>query len=148
MNRKPRAPLLSSRLDWIALEVILLFIVTCIYFVIIWRDESASDRTGLETFKATVDIVVRFSHLAMIFIVGLFELGGEIMLRYTHKIAQATAAGKAEGIAEGKAEGIAEGKAAVYQEIADWDRRRREAVSRGEEFTEPPPGVSQNGNVA
>ena len=53
---------------------------------------------------------------------------------------------KAEGIAEGKAAGIAEGKAAVYQEIADWDRRRREAAARGEEFTELPPGISQNGD--
>ena len=55
-------------------------------------------------------------------------------------------AAKAEGIAEGKAEGIAEGKAAVYQEIVEWDRRRKEAAARGEEFTEPPPGVPQNGS--
>ena len=48
--------------------------------------------------------------------------------------------------AEGKAEGIAEGKAEAYQEIIDWDRRRREAAARGEEFTEPPPGVPQNGS--
>ena len=51
-------------------------------------------------------------------------------------------AAKAEGIAEG----IAEGEAKVYREIADWDRRRREAAARGEEFTEPPPGVPQNGS--
>ncbi len=55
-------------------------------------------------------------------------------------------AAKAEGIAEGKAEGIAEGKAAVYQEIVEWDRRRKEAAARSEEFTEPPPGVPQNGS--
>ena len=42
---------------------------------------------------------------------------------------------KAEGIAEGKAEG----EAKVYREIAEWDRRRREAEARGEQFTEPPP---------
>ena len=46
---------------------------------------------------------------------------------------------KAEGIAEGKAEGIVEGEAKVYREIAEWDRRRREAEARGEQFTEPPP---------
>ena len=51
---------------------------------------------------------------------------------------------KAEGKAEGIAEGIAEGKAAVYQEIVEWDRRRKEAEARGEEFREPPPGVPQN----
>ena len=48
--------------------------------------------------------------------------------------------------AEGKAEGIAEGRAEVYREIADWDQRRREAAARDEEFSEPPPGVTQNGS--
>lgn len=60
--------------------------------------------------------------------------------------AAAEAKGKAKGKAEGKAEGIAEGQAKVYREIADWDRRRTEAVARGEEFSEPPPGVTQNGS--
>ena len=60
--------------------------------------------------------------------------------------AKGKAEGKAEGIAEGKAEGIAEGQAKVYREIADWDRRRREAAARGEEFSEPPPGMTQNGS--
>lgn len=60
--------------------------------------------------------------------------------------AAAKAEGKAEGRAEGKAEGIAEGQAKVYREIADWDRRRKEAAARGEEFSEPPPGVTQNGS--
>ncbi|MDE0684002.1 MAG: hypothetical protein OXI63_13880 [Candidatus Poribacteria bacterium] len=48
--------------------------------------------------------------------------------------------------AKGKAEGMAEGQAKVYREIADWDRRRKEAAARGEEFSEPPPGVTQNGS--
>ena len=48
--------------------------------------------------------------------------------------------------AEGKAEGVAQGKAEVYREILEWDRRRREAEDRGEKFTEPPPGTSQNGS--
>ncbi len=54
-------------------------------------------------------------------------------------------AAEAAAEAKGKAEGIAEGQAKVYREIADWDRRRREAA-RGEEFSEPPPGVTQNGS--
>ena len=60
--------------------------------------------------------------------------------------AKGKAEGKVEGIAEGKAEGIAEGQAQAYREIADWDRRRKEAAARGEEFSEPPPGVTQNGS--
>lgn len=34
---------------------------------------------------------------------------------------------------------IAKAKDAVYQEIAEWDRRRKHAEERGEPFTEPPP---------
>ena len=44
-----------------------------------------------------------------------------------------------------KAEGKAEGKAEVYQEIMAWHARRTAAAARGETFTEPPPGVPQNG---
>ena len=55
-------------------------------------------------------------------------------------------AAKAAGIAEGKTAGIAEGKAAVYQEIVEWDHRRKAAAARGEEFSEPPPGVPENGS--
>ena len=62
--------------------------------------------------------------------------------RREKRIRAAEAAAKAEG----KAEGIAEGQAKVYREIADWDRRRREAAARGEEFSEPPPGMTQNGS--
>ena len=37
----------------------------------------------------------------------------------------------------------AEGKAEVYREIAEWERRRKEAEDRGEAFTEPPPTKPQ-----
>ena len=53
------------------------------------------------------------------------------------------AEGRAKGIAEGRAEGRAEGEARAYREFAEWDRRRKEAEARGEEFTEPPPTQSQ-----
>ena len=56
----------------------------------------------------------------------------------------AKAEGIAEGIAEGKAEGIAEGEARAYRKIAAWERRRKEAEARGEEFTEPPPTQPQD----
>ncbi len=62
-----------------------------------------------------------------------------IEARREKRIAAATEAAKAEGIAEGKAEGIAEGEARAYRKFAEWERRRKEAEDRGEEFTEPPP---------
>ena len=44
---------------------------------------------------------------------------------------------------EMKAQVRAQAKAEVYKEVAAWDRRRKEAVNRGEEFTEPPPTQPQ-----
>ena len=59
--------------------------------------------------------------------------------RQEKRIQAAKAEGKVEGKVEGKAEGMAEGEARVYQAIAAWDARRREAEARGEAFTESPP---------
>lgn len=64
------------------------------------------------------------------------------LARQEKRIAAAKAEGKAEGIAEGKAEGMA----AMYQEIAAWDSRRKAAEARGEPFTEPLPSLPQNGS--
>ena len=44
---------------------------------------------------------------------------------------------------EMKAQVRAQAKAEVYEEVAAWDRRRKEAENRGEEFTEPPPTQPQ-----
>ncbi len=62
-----------------------------------------------------------------------------IEARREKRIAAAKEVAKAEGFAEGIAEGIAEGEARVYRKFAEWERRRKEAEDRGEEFTEPPP---------
>ena len=58
--------------------------------------------------------------------------------------AQASAEGRAEGREKGRAEGREEGKAEVYQEVAEWNRRRMAAEAQGEKFTEPPPAPSQD----
>ena len=54
-----------------------------------------------------------------------------IQARREKQIEAAKEAAKAEGMAE------------VYRQIAAWDRRRKEAEDRGEEFTEPPPTKPQ-----
>ena len=54
-----------------------------------------------------------------------------IQARREKQIEAARVAAKAEGMAE------------VYRQIAAWDRRRKEAEDRGEEFTEPPPTKPQ-----
>ena len=54
-----------------------------------------------------------------------------IQARREKQIEAAKVAAKEEGMAE------------VYRQIAAWDRRRKEAEDRGEEFTEPPPTKPQ-----
>ena len=52
-------------------------------------------------------------------------------------------AARAEGRAEGEAKGRNEGRAENQQAWTEWNARRLDAESRGENFTEPPP----NGNI-
>ena len=153
MKKKQRAPLISGRPEWIALEIFTLFVSTVVYTVIIWQDVSASAQTTLEVFKATVKEVVPFSQLALVYIIGAFELGGEIMIRFTSKIERAVAAateealkkGLEEGREEGLKEGIAKGSVEIYRAWTDWNRRREEAEAKGVPFTEAPPPNPQNG---
>ena len=54
---------------------------------------------------------------------------------------------RAEGIEQGLEQGKVEGKAELYQEIAEWNKRRLAAEARNETFTEPlpaPPEPPQN----
>lgn len=46
---------------------------------------------------------------------------------------------RAEGRVEGRAEGRVEGRAEVNHTWREWNRRRREAEARGEDFNEPEP---------
>lgn len=133
-NFENKIPLLSARIDWIVLEILILFIATVVYTVIIWIDESEKpSQTGLETFKVTVKEVVPFFQLALIYIVGAFEIGGEIMLRFTHKIQQAIN------------QGIEQGRAQVYSAwYAEWEKRKQEAAEKGIPFNEPPPPNPNN----
>ena len=80
-----------------------------------------------------------------VFLVGMIVGGIDIMMllsdwyfaRQEKRIQAAEEAAKAEGFEQGKTE--------VYQQIAEWDERRKAAEARGEPFTEPPPGRPQNG---
>ena len=47
---------------------------------------------------------------------------------------------RAEGRIEGRVEGCAEGRAEANGIWREWNRRRREAETRGETFDEPEPG--------
>ena len=53
--------------------------------------------------------------------------------------------GRVEGLAEGRVEGLSEGRvegqAAERARWVEWDRRRMEAVAKGQPFDEPPPGA-------
>ena len=85
-----------------------------------------------------------------VWILGIFEIVGEIMIRFTSLMEKMRAAGiaegKAAGIAEGKAAGIAEGEAqgraetiAQFGQYFAWEKRRVEAAANNQPFDEPPP---------
>lgn len=143
--KKERATLLSTRQTWISLEIIILFILVVVYTVIVWQYEGAKSQETMEAVFATIRHVSAFILLAIVFIVGIFEIGGEIMIRFTSLMQKARDEGIAQGKAEGKAEGKVEGKAEVYREwYADWERRRESAEAKGISFNEPPPPKPEN----
>ena len=146
--KKQRATLLSTTQAWISLEIILLFLLEIVYAIIFWRYESAKDQATMEAVIATARNVSVCILPTIVGIVGMFEIGGEIMIRFTRLmqdaiaegIAQGKVEGKAEGKAEGKVEGKIEGKTEVYRAWhADWERRRQAAAEKGVPFDEPPP---------
>jgi len=118
------------------LEIILLFFLQIVYAIIFWRYESAKDQATMEAVIATARNVSVCILPTIVSIVGMFEIGGEIMIRFTRLMQEAIAQGKAEGKAEGKVEG----KTEVYRAWhADWERRRQAAAEKGIPFDEPPP---------
>ena len=142
--KKQRATLLSTTQAWISLEIILLFFFQIVYAIIFWRYESAKDQATMEAVIATARNVSVCILPTIVSIVGMFEIGGEIMIRFTRLMQEAIAEGIAQGIAQGKAEGKVEGKVEGKTEVyrawhADWERRRQAAAEKGIPFDEPPP---------
>ena len=137
MNRNERSPLLSARVDWIFLEILIIFIATMVYSVIIWIDESKTSVSVLETFKVTVKESVPFFHFAVFVVIGTFEIIGAIMIRYTLI--------RDKLIKQGIEQGREEGREAVYKEwYADWEKRKQAATEKGLEFNDPPPPRPSN----
>ena len=144
MKREPRFPLFSARVNWIFVEIVVIFVTILGCTVFVWWSESGKPgQTGYETFKIVVNTVAPFSHLVIIYVVCIFEIGGEIMIRYTYLIQKATE----QGIEQGKAEGIEQGKDEIYRAwYADWERRRQTASEKGIPFDDPPPPNPNNHN--
>ncbi len=136
--KKHRSPLLSTRQDWISVEIFTLFVATIIYAIIVWRYESSKTQETMETVFVTMRHVSAAILPMIVVIVGTFELIGEIMIRLTSLIEKMRAEGKAEGRAEGFAEGKAE-TIAEFRRYFAWERRREKAAANNQPFDEPPP---------
>lgn len=67
----------------------------------------------------------------------------DIMMLFSDWYSERAEKRRKTAIKKARAEGKAEGKVEAYREIAEWDRRRREAEARGEEFNEQPPAPPQ-----
>ena len=130
-----------------ALFLISLFVL--IYGYIASDYETTKGWKGHESVQNVLDDISNFIPVGAA-IVGMIVGGIDLTMLlsdwYYDRREKRIRAAEAAAEARGKAEGIAEGQAKVYREIADWDRRRKEAAARGEEFSEPPPGVAQNGS--
>ena len=84
------------------------------------------------------------------FLVGIIVGGIDIIMLlsdwYLARQEKRIQAAQEEAKAEGLEQGLEQGRAEVYQQIAEWNERRKAAEARGEPFTEPPPGMPQNGS--
>ena len=69
-----------------------------------------------------------------VWILGIFESVGEIMIRFTSLMEKMRAEGIAEGEARGRAETIAQ-----FSQYFAWEKRRVEAAANNQPFDEPPP---------
>ena len=136
--KKQRSPFLSTRQDWISVEIFTLFVLTIIYAIIVWRYESGKAQETMQAVFVTMRHVSAAILPMIVVIVGTFELIGEIMIRLTSLIEKMRAEGKAEGIVEGKAQGRAE-TIAEFRRYFAWERRREKAAASNQPFDEPPP---------
>ncbi|MXV73899.1 hypothetical protein F4Z99_06440, partial [Candidatus Poribacteria bacterium] len=132
--KKQRSPLLSTRQDWISVEIFTLYVSTIIYAIIVWQYQSGKTQETMEAVFVTMRHVSAAILPMVVVIVGTFEIIGEIMIRLTSLIVKMRAEGKAEGFAEGKAEAIAE-----FRRYFAWERRREKAAANNQPFDEPPP---------
>ncbi len=140
MNKKERSPLISARVDWIFLEILIIFSATMVYSVIIWIDESKTSESALETFKVTVKESVQFFHYTIFVVIGTFEIIGAIMIRYTlirDKLIK-------QGIEQGREEASIEWEETYKEWYADWEKRKKDATEKGLEFNDPPPPRPSN----
>ena len=136
--KKQRSPFLSTRQDWISVEIFTLFVATIIYAVVVWQYESGKTQETMEAVLATIRHVSAAILPMIIGIVGTFEIIGKIMIRFTSLMEKMKAEGKAEGIVEGKVQGRAE-IIEQFREYFAWKKRRDEAAANNEPFNEPPP---------
>ena len=136
--KKQRFPLLSARQDWISVEIFTLFLAMSVYAVMVWRHESGKTEEAMDAVLVTMRHVSAAILPMTVWILGIFEIIGEIMIRFTSLMEKMRAEGRAEGIAEGEALGRAKTIAQFGQYFA-WEKRRVEAAANNQPFDEPPP---------
>ncbi len=128
--KKQRFPLLSARQDWISVEIFTLFLAMSVYAVMVWRHESGKTEEAMEAVLVTMRHVSAAILPMTVWILGIFEIIGEIMIRFTSLMEKM----RAEGKAEGRAETIAQ-----FRQYFAWEKRRAEAAANNQPFDEPPP---------
>ena len=95
--KKQRFPLLSARQDWISVEIFTLFLAVSVYAVMVWQHESGKTEEAMDAVLVTMRHVSAAILPMTVWILGIFEIVGETMIRFTSLMEKM----RAEGIAEG-----------------------------------------------
>ena len=81
-----------------------------------------------------------------VIMVEVFAMIGDRLFRRRY-LKEGFQQGIEEGMEKGREEGAERGREEERRLWLDWDKRRREAEARGEEFNEPPPGSGVDGRT-
>ncbi len=117
---------------------VLFVLVTVLY---LWRG-FATAPPGTHIVDTTLAALKEASSLTLWLIVFTYYLVEGFSMLAERYLRSRYAKGKEEGLKEGRQEGREE----AQQQWLAWNQRREEALRQGKEFTELPPGESENVN--
>ena len=140
----PRESIWSISRRWVVIYYVLFSVqVTTVISLVAWReifhntDDSAVD-TVLAIGEGTSPHIITIAADSLVIVLGL-EVTTMLAERYLRRRYRE---GREEGIEEGRREGRKEAEAEI-RKFREWNRRREDAMSKGEAFDEPFPDYDE-----
>ena len=122
------------------LTIFIISVLTLIYGKIALDHEIEKGWTGHESVEnvlTEISVFVPYCSAFVAVIIGAFDILVSLSDAFREKREKSIEAAKAEGFAQGGTKGAAE----AFGKITEWYRRKIEADTRGEPFTETPPRI-------